>query len=143
MGTLLPSEEAFEERRKTMKENKIVLVPFSRKKPTGPGYGPNCQRPDLSAEDFETEKAIFMEKLNHADRKTNEPIKKEKQINFMERDSGKSDSIKEFRIDLQRKSFHVTCKRIDSKAPKSVTFSCHTTACKGAGYSNSRMWHVH
>lgn len=68
------------ERRKTRKENKIVSVPFSRKKQTGPGYGPNCQRPDLSPEDFEIEKEIFLEKLNqyHADRKTNEPITREK-----------------------------------------------------------------
>lgn len=52
------------ERRRLMKANKIIRTPFCRVKQSGPGYGPDGQRPDLSEENFENEKEILIKKLN-------------------------------------------------------------------------------
>ncbi|KAJ6642587.1 DNA transposase THAP9 [Pseudolycoriella hygida] len=57
-------------RRAENKANHIRPVRFNDTKQNGSGYGENCERPDLSAEDFENEKEIFLTKLkqNHENR---------------------------------------------------------------------------
>lgn len=58
----------------------IIRVLFCSEKQTGPGYGPNCQKDDLSVEDFEIEKGIFLERLDyyHKNRTSVEENTKEK-----------------------------------------------------------------
>lgn len=66
----LRKADSGKERRKKMKELKIIRTPFCRVKQSGTGYGPGSQSTDLSTEDFENEKRIHFEKLNknHEDR---------------------------------------------------------------------------
>lgn len=62
----LRQAEQGKERRRIMKQNKIIRTPFCRVKDLGSGYGPNAQTADMSAEDFENEKTIHLEKMeNH------------------------------------------------------------------------------
>lgn len=106
------------ERRITMKKNRIVRVPFSRVKQAGPGYGPNCQRPDLSPEDFETEKVIFMEKLNeyHANRKSNEIRTRDKnQSSLWNEIAGKVILSKNFGLICKGRAFASHVKELTQK----------------------------
>lgn len=66
----LRKAEQGKKRRQVMKQNKIVRTPFCRVKQSGSGYGPNCEQPDLSPENFDTEKRVHFENLsqNHENR---------------------------------------------------------------------------
>ena len=61
----LRKAEQGKERRKIMKQNKIIRTPFCRVKNLGSGYGPDAQTADMSAEDFDNEKTIYLEKLKN------------------------------------------------------------------------------
>lgn len=62
------------DRRMTNKANHIRPKRFNDAKERGSGYGENCETTDLSTEDFENEKKIFIEKLkeNQSNRNANE-----------------------------------------------------------------------
>lgn len=106
------------QRRITMRQNKIVRIPFNRMKQAGPGYGELCQRPDLSAEDFETEKAVLMEKLNeyHVNRKANEVRTRDKnQSTLWNEIAGKVILSKNFGLICKGRAFASHVKELTQK----------------------------
>lgn len=81
----LQKTDRAKERRKILKQNKVIRVPFCRVKGNGPGlgpgYGPDSQKPDLSDENFQNEKQIHFEKLakHHKNRISVEANTRDKQ----------------------------------------------------------------
>lgn len=77
----LKKTDQSKKRRQIMKQNKIIRTPFCRSRQSGSGYGPGCQRPDMSEADFENEKKIHFEKLtaNYGNRNSIEKETRDKE----------------------------------------------------------------